>query len=468
MSSSDVFALRRRGMAAEALALARDAVRRGGNDLWLLRAYAWVLYDQLKDIVAHYEAGRLPPMAMSQQVTTCLREFCTFGRPLRGDAACSQMVRLALKVSRDWTLFLKFARWVGVDGLSDADREGFTNAQGKAVDNLHTRFVRAVCRALVRQADDALDPALQAWAEGVLEEALRASPDDLWCNYYRSKLLLAQGHADRAVRSLLPVLTRQSRAAWAWALLGETLAPSSTQDAIDCLRYATLLAREEQEIARVRIRLAALLLQAGLAGEAAMHVRTALAWREANGYGVPSALAQLAGLCLHATPPAAQQPASGRRDAALALLHCLQREDLSYAKGVIVDVNLARAMSFVATAAGDLRLYHDRIPGIAALPAGAVVEIGCTRSGGQPVHCRLADDPSLPGLREAFSGQLRLCAGRGFAFVHCAAGTRVYVPANLLQSWSPQDRCALEVVAVRQQRRDGQAGWRAVSVTPAH
>ena len=82
MSSNEIFSLRKQGRSAEALEMARTEYPENKADIWLLRAYAWVLYDQAKKLVDSYEQKHLSPGALTGQLTPCMREFAKIATPL--------------------------------------------------------------------------------------------------------------------------------------------------------------------------------------------------------------------------------------------------------------------------------------------------------------------------------------------------------------------------------------------------
>lgn len=222
MSSKQIFALRKQKLFTEALEMARAEYPSNATDVWFLRAYAWSLYDHVKNIVDSFEAKQLSPLALSSKLTPHMREFAAIADPLRKDSAFSQMLRLAGKVAKEWDEFLGFAQWAGVDDFSDEDKVPFINDQGKTVDSLQKRFTRAICREVaIRAADAKADNPLIHWGKNILQQALKIEPNDQWLNYYQSKLYLVQGEAALAIKCLVPIVHRQSRAAWSWARLGE-------------------------------------------------------------------------------------------------------------------------------------------------------------------------------------------------------------------------------------------------------
>lgn len=134
------------------------------------------------------------------------------------------------------------------------------------------------------EADDSqANVAAIEWGREVLAQSLKDSPNDQWLNYYQSKLHLRDGESDKAIQRLLPVLRRQSRASWPWALLGEILEQTQPDNATTCYAHAVQLAREEQEVAKTRIRLAERLAHAERYGEAAHEAQLALKYRDQHG-----------------------------------------------------------------------------------------------------------------------------------------------------------------------------------------
>ncbi|GAA4019194.1 hypothetical protein GCM10022280_18670 [Sphingomonas swuensis] len=469
MGSREIFALRRGGKAPEALELARTEYSDHSSDVWFLRAYGWVLYDVANKAVAAFESKSISAVTLARQLSPCLQEFAKFGDALRGDGTFSQMVRLATKVSKDLPDFLAFARWAGVDSFSEDDRTPFVNREGKTLDSLERRFMRAICREAVSLAGES-HPANQlvGWGLGMLERALEGQPGDQWLNYYQSKLHLSRGEAELAVRRLAPVLRRQPRAAWTWALLGEILEGTRPSDALTCFGFATQLAREEVEVAKTRIRLARHLAACGRYAESAHQVWLALDYRERKGFRVPDELSRLLSSDWYRQ---AQGSSSGpnlpdQSGAARALLKELDQKSLTYTTGVIDHINLARSLSYVATSLQDgIALTHRQFPDVAALVPGTVVEVGRVESDGRALDWRISQLKEIAGLCEVRSGRLTRPLDRDFAFVG-ANGDRVFVPPPLARDFAPGEASEVRCVAIRRADHNGRVGWRAVSFFP--
>lgn len=464
MTSSEIFALRKKNRSAEALEMARAGYPDNIEDIWFLRAYAWALYDHIKKIIELYEAKKLSPNALSDQLTPYMREFSKFANPLRGDSAFSHIVRLAGKTSKDWRAFLAFARWADPETFSADDRKPFETDDGKKIDSLHKRFVRAVCReTAVRCTDPGFNPELLEWGRDVLEKALQADPNDQWLNYYRSKLHLAQGETAEAIKRLTVVLQRQPRAAWTWAQLGEILEHDQPSDALTCYAYATQLAREEQEVAKVRIHLAHHLALALRFQEAAHQAMLAQRYREEHGFRNPAELEQILASDWYQEALAndALQPIANMQAPARALLQQIGRSTLTYTPGVVEHINHEKALSYIATGvATGVGLPHRKFPEIANLEPGTLVEIGRNDPAGPALDWRLSSATEIPGLCKSFTGTLERHEGKAFAFVDCALGD-VFVPPALAQQFAADQEYSVQGMAIRRTNKQGKTGWRA-------
>lgn len=465
MSSKQIFALRKQKLIAEALEMARAGYPNNATDVWFLRAYAWSLYDHVKNIVDSFEAKQLSPLALSSKLTPHMREFAAIADPLRKDSAFSQMLRLAGKVAKEWDEFLGFAQWAGVDDFSDEDKAPFINDQGKTVDSLQKRFTRAICREVATRAADAQsDNPLIHWGKNILQQALKVEPNDQWLNYYQSKLYLVQGEAALAIECLVPVVRRQSRAAWSWAKLGEILEGTRSEDAFNCYAYATFLAREEQEVAKVRIHLAQRLSIAGRFDEAAQQASLALKYREQNNFKVPQELSQLLASDWYRQAMAnnSLQPLPRVEAQAKALLKELDQKSLTYIRGVIDHINSEKALSYIATSAtAGFGLSHHKFPQVAILSPGTLVEVGCATPEGPPLDWRLSDALMLTGLCETLSGHLERQEGKDFAFIRTTRAD-IFVAPALANTFAPKQQYNVTCIAIRRTNKQGKTGWRAV------
>lgn len=464
MSSKEIFELRKSGKTEEALALARAKHAEHADDLWFQRAYGWALFDQIKKLVTEHEANKLSIGALNTRLTPLMREFAHMASHLRGDLVFSQLLRQAGKVAKSGTTSSSSRAGPASTTFPRKTKNPTSRTMAKSW-TVCKSFIRAICRETASHAalPDA-DPKLLDWGKDILNKALAQNPNDQWLNYYQSKLHLAQGKADDAIQSLIPILRRQPRAAWPWAQLGEILAPTRPQDALTCLAHATQLAREEQEVGRVRIHLAQLLTRAGRHNEAAEQTRLALQYRETNGYKLPAELQQLldSNEYQQAVANNALQPLPKMQKAAQTLLEELDPRKLNYTTGVIDHINTAKSLSFVATGHNSgIPLSHRKFSKVAKLPPGTLVDIGQAEADGPAEDWRLSAAKALPDLCENFSGNLERHQGKDFAFINIGE-TRIFVPPELAADFSTDKHHPVTCIAIKRTDKQGRTGWRCV------
>lgn len=359
-----------------------------------------------------------------------------------------------------------FARWAGVNDFSEDDKMPFINEQGKTIDSLQKRFTRAICRnAVAKAADPQSNQEIVEWGLNILEQTLQEEPNDQWLNYYQSKLHLARGETNLSIKRLLPVLRRQARAAWPWALLGEILEATRPEDALSCYAHATQLAREEQEVAKIRIHLAQQLSLAGRFNEAAQQASLALKYREQHGYKVPQELQQLLASDWYQKAVANNSLQRLQNADALtkALLQELDQKTLTYTPGVIDHINAEKALSYVATGANTgYGMPHRKFPQIAELVPGTLVEVGRAEPEGPALDWRFSEAKALPGLCETISGSLERREGKDFAFI-CTTREDIFVPPTLAKEFALGQRYDVSCLAIRRTNKQGKTAWRAVN-----
>jgi hypothetical protein len=465
MRSQEIFNLRKEGFKAEALRLARAEYSNFKSDIWYLRAYVWTLYDHIRSIVEAYERQEISPHLMSNQITPYMREFIKISGALRKDSAFSQVIRLSGKVSNDWEHFLSFAHWAGVDSLQPEDCEPFLNEHGKEIDSLKKRFIRAICRSVAAKSTNAtIDPHLIDWGVKVLREALLESPNDIWLNYYQSKLHLANGQSNKAVQRLVPIVRKQLRASWLWALLAEVLEANQQKDALICYAQAVQTAQKEQEIAKTRIHLARLLALEQRYLEAAEQTKLALKFRQTNNFKVPRELQELesSNWFKKAKRENKFKELQNSGQVAMELLVKLDQRPLVYSKGVIDHINEKKGLSYIKTSDnGGVPLMHHKFPTVLDQMPGTVVEIGRAELEGPVLEWKISETITIPELCEKFSGDVDRRDGNSFAFLR-SVSCDVFIPPDLAKNFTPNIKVSRTCLALKRKNKQGVLGWCAV------
>lgn len=463
--SKAVFTLRKEGRLDEALAMAREGYAANANDIWMQRAYGWVLYDLIKHAVQEFEDKQIPPGRLANQLNTWLREYHQFGAHERPGMLHSYLLQQVVKASSVWPAFLKFARWWGPEYFTEEDRKPFVPPDGgREVPSLATRYVYAVGREAARQAAD-IPADLLAWAEQQVDAALHDSPNDQWLHYYKSKFLLTRGESLQARENLLPVARKQSRAAWIWDLFGTTYGTEDPSKAIVCYFRAVQVARQPQEVANTHISLARLLAQQQRFPEAAVQIRAALAYRQVNNFRVPQALGQLAGTDWY-------RELSNRTDlphppdmteAAEAILFEGEQARMTYRVGVLDHHNTDKALAHVAFSLEDgVVLSYRRFKDIRDVQIGRIVEVGFLDEARQPQRWRTTVRTGIDGFVKPMTGEISQREGQSFGFLKTAAGDRVFVHPTLMNQLPNTALSSITCLAVMGKDKQDNPGWRAL------
>lgn len=472
MSSNDILALRKQGRIAEALDMARKEAAANPNnlnDVWFARAYGWALYSHANKLITLHKENKLSEMAVANQISPYMREFSQIANPLRKDMVFSQFLRIANEVSKYWSDFIYFAQWAGLDSFTEEDKKPYIAENGTKIDSLEKRFTRAICREIANLSiENQIKPELLQWGNQVLKKALQDEPDNQWLNYYQSKILLAQGDYHNAIKSLLPTIRRQMNAAWIWALLAHVLDHIEPDDALICYIYSTQLAREDQEVAKVRITLAEKLANVQRYEEASFEVSKALQYRESNNFKIPVQLNELKNQPWYKENLTKNtlRPCASVKLEAKELIAELDKDNLTFEKGYIDHVNKERELSYIVTGLDTgLGIYHKKFPDIKKVPVGTVVEVGFLKVGKKrPISWKVSNEQKINNLCDNFSGVLNKIAGKNFAFI-TSGETNIFVPPDLASSFNEVHDVPVKCFAIRKANREGKIGWRAVKLS---
>jgi hypothetical protein len=285
--------LRKDGQLDQAYALAQASFVAGEqHPLPLLSAYAWVIYALIKREADLLADDKRTEAQIHPKLEKWLREYSRLFANSYPDMVHSNLIRVVLKVSKNWSGFLTFAQWFGESRLDKGDFEGFKMDNGKTAMSIAEQYYTAIGAHLVKDHQH-LNPAIIAWAESMLNKGTQLFPSSQFMPYRQAKWLMVKGDQDQALTLMTNVVKRMSRVSWTWASLACIWRDSNAEKAITCFSYACELARKEDEVAKVRVYLAQLLAQANRYEEASLQVYNALQYRIANQHRLPAELLAL-------------------------------------------------------------------------------------------------------------------------------------------------------------------------------
>ena len=137
------------------MAYCRQPVRQ----VWVHRAYGWVLYDLIKHQVEEFEQKRVSAGHLVNRFSALLSEYRQFGASVRPDLLHSMLLTQVLKGARVWPGFLDFACWWGPENFRDEDKQPYLPPEGRETPSLLTRFFYAVGRETSHRVKEIPRPA---------------------------------------------------------------------------------------------------------------------------------------------------------------------------------------------------------------------------------------------------------------------------------------------------------------------
>lgn len=171
------------------------------------------------------------------------------------------LLQLALKIASQWDLFEAFVYWWNPEWLKPDDYQPVqVPGRKQALPPLAERLYIALAKRLLvppYHEDMMRDRVAQ------LQAISNKYPHFQYTRWYAGKLLLALGDTESARKDLLPFLSKNQKAFWAWQILAETWRESDPQKALQAYCKAITLSRDESFLVRLREDLAALLFSMG-------------------------------------------------------------------------------------------------------------------------------------------------------------------------------------------------------------
>lgn len=461
--------LRKAGKLEEALALAKQAMKEVPNDVYVQRAYGWVLYEQVKGLADSAKENEQLKGEAARRLTAILREYARLDRVEKPGMLHSLILAQVLKIRSGWTELLPFAKWWGESMFRDEDRKP-QYWQGKEYESLESKYYRVVAKEFDNE-DHTISADVRSWAEQTLKHGLEKYPENIWLLYHTGQVMAQKGNGEAARKCLAPVLREKKSEGWAWAALGRTFAGDDSERALLCLSYALELDKGKKDVMTIGIRreLVNILVRLKRYEEAAPQCKAICKILEKNGYTVnkvPEKDCVKTPWYLQFKDLDARRNARDLRGEAFKILQELDPKILVEKIGVLENHNLEKSLAYVAFGPqkGTL-LKYKQFPAIRRAAPGTMWLVKM-EEGGFAEEITPVEQREIPGFFETFAGELEIPPNRSFAFVRDRKGNRIFVPGQAYETLRlvvEGQVCSGKAIKTLDKKKQ-ELGWKALEI----
>lgn len=281
--SAEITALRKSGELNDAYELAKVRLAEDPENIWIVRAMSWVLYDMLKLAIAredHNEVENLYKqvnaliLGSEERVywdTLAMQAVAyVWGLAKRGEGSkllsllvalpgftflapseyYSSVVQAIVRCSKEClegdSVIISLLEWISPDSFRYEDYDALP-VEGKqyALRPLVEMYYSSYAKCLLRLKDVGRIQAFLPRLEAVVAD----HPNYVWCWYNVAKLMFLAGNAemDTIREKLLPVIRSQRSQFWAWELYADTY-PKYSQERFAFLSKAMLCPMHSPEM----------------------------------------------------------------------------------------------------------------------------------------------------------------------------------------------------------------------------
>jgi len=322
MSFSDIKELRKNGKLREAYQLAKkemeQAVQNGNSEalMWAKRGMSWVLYDYLKERVTKLE-GRVTNEEISnlikvleniqklnlpadedmfyEQFTWKISQALKAINEQGNDNNFSGRVKSIFSVIEGFDLsqfsepyrflliqlhnalksepeYIDVIDWWNTENFSRDDFEGNEAENGRTFSSLAEQVYTNYSKHLVQVKEEGKisNEFIQNYLVK-LDKVISQHEEFKFLRYRKAQLLLALGRDDEAIHSFLPFARQNRKQTWVWELLGD-LHRKDQDLQLSCYCKALSIKNKEEFKNKIRVKLAALLINKSLWDEAKTEV----------------------------------------------------------------------------------------------------------------------------------------------------------------------------------------------------
>lgn len=500
MPFSEIMALRKAGKIEEARKLAKSALLNKPNDVWIIRAMGWVVYDDISKAAESIEqtdaflkglselkalplkssdklifnkvAFKIVKMAnllfAGKQFNTLSELFHLFKDfPFtRPSIEFSSIIRIFLKGVEDWDEFLDFMDWVGWTGFLDEDYQiklfnGFKNPP--LVEKVHNAYAQKLLKGYA--ADDPTMPhqffttRIQAFLPQ-LTALHNQHPEYVHIPLYIGKLLLISGSHEDALKAYLPFARKKRKEFWVWTFIGDTCM-NQPDLKFACYCKALSLNTQEKFLVKTRVKMAAMCLDRQLYQEARTELDRAIQTRKSEGWSIDNNLLALTSQNWYSSASILEN------NRHLYLKHLAEAEKLlmkDIPEEVVAVTAVHTKKNIVHCLDNNLTSIFFKNHGtLQNVQRGDVLQVMLLRSGkngyADCISARKAETPHQCKTIKNFQGTLKVVRkGYGFA-------TNVFVPEYLIDKYGLEHKKEISGKAIRSfDRIKSTWGWTAFSI----
>ena len=510
MTSQDVKRLRKEGNLEEALNLAQSLVANEPDNIWFIRAIAWVHHDYLKQansnqdfdsFMSHltaignldlprdekmifdtcsWQIGKMVYSLVKSQsldqlggIFECIKEF-PFVRP---SESFSFLLKAFAKAGEKWSSFVPFVDWWGLHNLREPDfvKEEFEGRKTMSLaEKVHIAYAKALLSPM-QEISISPDGMVQFKTEARdsqdftrhLGEVIEAHPELTFLPYFHAKLLIQSGTKDSALKTILPFARKKAKEYWVWQVLAEIFEDDDYK-AMACNCKALSLGAQDGYLVKLRQSLAETLVDQGKFDEARTEIDILFNTRNQKGWKIPT----IVDSWRHSTwYNSANNLGTNEK---LYLEKSAIADELLYAdvpqEIVVIDnVNAPKKMASFVIAKGQQGFFNYQKTNIKPQP-GDLFSFRLERVGNEG-YCKVltAQRASDELIRtheavDVFEGQFQKVTGKDFGFVNIDSASGIFVPPNLASGFSEgvQDVKGKAVLTFNKSKREW--GWKAVSM----
>lgn len=504
MPAAEIKALRQAGRLDEALAMALEELNANPENIWGKRNISWVYYEYLKKYVQEenfvgfienlimindlnlpeaevmifdtsaYQVGSMvfkiqsvEPIDYSKinQIFDTIKEF-HFTKP---SESYSFLMKAFQKGSQNWSRFVEFADWWGLENFSDADynQEEYSDRQIPALaDKVYGAYSK---RLIEGEAIDAFGAVREVDKGKIklflpqLDNVIDKHPEYRYLPYYKAQMLMELGDRDNVFEAFLPFAKQKQNDFWVWGLMAEIFKEDKELE-FACYCKALSLKTPNDFLIKIRQVFAKLLIERQLYPEAKVEIKNIIAVREQKGWRIPNDIIQWTESSWYLEANELQN------NKGLYEMHRKKAEELLYSDIpehliVVEFVNHnKKILSFVKDKKTQGFFHYDGLTNNPKI--GDILKVRIEAVGNEGFHRALTLETikdkakvAMPSLKEV-SGAIVIRQDKNFGFID-----DVFIPPNLVDSANLIDGQNISAKAILSfNKAKEEWGWKGVEI----